>query len=180
MHLGTGVGRSVDHAGPLRDLAANLDQGRHVNFQQIRHCGWRVTDFPGHARGVQRSRFPTVRHFGTETATIRAVLSHVEANPDLLAEIAERDEETLRSQLTAIKGIGPWSADMFLMFGLGKLDVLPVGDLGLRMGVRDQYGLKEVPTSKEILVIGEKWKPYCSIATWYIWRSRGFVPQSGE
>jgi DNA-3-methyladenine glycosylase II len=112
--------------------------------------------------------------------TLRAVVAHVDANPGLLPGIGIRDEPTLRAQLTAIKGIGNWSVDMFLMFGLGRPDVLPVGDLGLRMGVRDEYGLKELPDAEELIERAKKWKPYRSIATWYFWRSRGPVPQSGQ
>jgi DNA-3-methyladenine glycosylase II len=69
---------------------------------------------------------------------------------------------------------------MFLMFGLGRSDVLPVGDLGLRAAVRNEFGLKELPKPAELEVIAEPWQPYRSIATWYLWRSLGFVPQSGE
>ena len=67
---------------------------------------------------------------------------------------------------------------MYLIFCLGRLDVLPVGDLGLRLGVKDIYGLEESPTAAQLVEIGEKWRPFRSIATWYLWRSRGFVPQS--
>jgi len=117
---------------------------------------------------------------GPKRRTLLAVAEHVVANPDLLPGIEDRDEPTLRTQLTAIKGIGPWSADMFLMFGLGRPDVLPVGDLGLRMGVRDEYGLKDLPAADDLIELAERWRPYRSIATWYFWRSRGPVPQSGQ
>jgi DNA-3-methyladenine glycosylase II len=69
---------------------------------------------------------------------------------------------------------------MFLMFAIMHPDILPVGDLGLRMGVRDAYGLKELPTPDEVTALAEKWKPYRSVATWYMWRSRDIVPQSGQ
>jgi DNA-3-methyladenine glycosylase II len=72
------------------------------------------------------------------------------------------------------------SVNMLLMFGLGRPDVLPVGDLGLRMGVRDVYGLPELPGPAELVRIAEPWQPYRSVATWYFWRSRGPVPQSGQ
>jgi DNA-3-methyladenine glycosylase II len=117
---------------------------------------------------------------GPKQRTLKAVAEHVAANPDLLPGIETREEAILRTQLTAIKGIGPWSADMFLMFGLGRPDVLPVGDLGLRMGVRDEYGLKEIPGADALVALAEPWRPYRSVATWYFWRSRGPVPQSGQ
>jgi DNA-3-methyladenine glycosylase II len=67
---------------------------------------------------------------------------------------------------------------MFLIFCLGRADVLPVGDLGLRAGVQAQYNLDELPGRAELVRLGEPWRPYRSIATWYMWRSRGGVPQS--
>jgi DNA-3-methyladenine glycosylase II len=117
---------------------------------------------------------------GPKQRTIRAVVDHLDANPDVLPGIETRDEPTLRAQLTRIKGIGNWSVDMFLMFGQGRADVLPVGDLGLRMGVRDEYGLTELPGTDELTALAAKWVPYRSVATWYFWRSRGPVPQSGQ
>jgi DNA-3-methyladenine glycosylase II len=67
---------------------------------------------------------------------------------------------------------------MFLIFSLGRLDVLPVDDFGLRAGVRDHYGMKELPRRAALREMAECWRPYRSVATWYLWRSRGFVPQS--
>jgi DNA-3-methyladenine glycosylase II len=87
------------------------------------------------------------------------------------------DEEVIE-QLVPVRGVGRWTAEMFLIFSLGRLDVLPVGDLGLRAGVRDVYGLEELPEKDALIAIAEKWRPHRSIATWYFWRSRGPVPQS--
>lgn len=117
---------------------------------------------------------------GPKRRTLRAIAAHFAARPDLPADIETRDDDWLRENLTAVSGIGPWTVDMFLMFGLGRPDVLPVGDFGLKAGVRDEYGLKDLPKPAELEVIAEPWKPYRSVATWYLWRSRGFVPQSGE
>jgi DNA-3-methyladenine glycosylase II len=69
---------------------------------------------------------------------------------------------------------------MFLIFCLGRLDVLPVADLGLRAGVQDLYGLEQLPDRNELRTLGEAWQPYRSVATWYVWRSRGGVPQSKD
>jgi len=95
-----------------------------------------------------------------------------------LRQLAKFEDGELRERLTAVHGIGPWSADMFLMFSLGRPDILPVGDLGLRAGVQEVYELKMLPTPKELIEMAEPWRPYRSIATWYFWRSRGPVPQS--
>jgi DNA-3-methyladenine glycosylase II len=108
---------------------------------------------------------------GPKQRTFRSVIDHVRANPELLPGIADRDDETIRAQLTAIKGIGPWSADMFLMFGLGRTDVLPVGDFGFRVAIRKLYKLRKDPTVDGYIKRSEPWRPYRSIATWYLWKS---------
>ncbi len=87
-------------------------------------------------------------------------------------------DEEIAASLVAVRGIGPWTAHMFLMFSLGRLDVLPVGDFGLRAGVQQEYGLEKLPGQAALRELGETWRPYRSVATWYFWRSRGPVPQS--
>jgi DNA-3-methyladenine glycosylase II len=87
------------------------------------------------------------------------------------------DEEVIDA-LIPVRGIGRWTAQMFLMFSLGRPDVLPVDDLGLRAGVQKVYELAELPRREVLTELAEPWRPYRSVATWYVWRSRGFVPQS--
>ncbi len=82
------------------------------------------------------------------------------------------------AKLTPVKGIGVWTAHMFLMFCMGRSDVLPVGDLGIRNGIRALYGLEDAPTPDEIttLAVRNHWHPYESIASWYIWQSLDNTP----
>ena len=80
------------------------------------------------------------------------------------------DQEVIE-HLTAVKGIGVWTAHMFLIFALRRTDVLPTGDLGVRMAIRKAYELSELPKPAEIEAIAGAWRPYCSIAAWYLWRS---------
>jgi O-6-methylguanine DNA methyltransferase len=82
------------------------------------------------------------------------------------------DDEQVIAALTRVKGIGRWSAEMFLIFRLGRLDVLPVGDLGLRRGVQRLTGARSLPSSAAIRRQAERWRPFRSIATWYLWRSQ--------
>jgi DNA-3-methyladenine glycosylase II len=89
------------------------------------------------------------------------------------------DDEVV-SLLVPVRGIGAWTAQMFLIFSMGRMDVLPVDDLGLRAGVQTVYGLPELPDRAALRERAEAWRPYRSIATWYFWRSRGFVPQSDK
>ena len=80
------------------------------------------------------------------------------------------DDDEVRA-LTAVKGIGVWTAHMFLIFALRRTDVLPTGDLGIRAAVRKAYGLEECPTPAEVEESRRKWRPYCTVASWYLWRS---------
>jgi DNA-3-methyladenine glycosylase II len=90
----------------------------------------------------------------------------------------ELTDDEVVAHLVRVRGIGVWTAQMFLIFSLGRPDVLPVDDLGFRAGVQEQYELPELPGRTELRRLAEPWRPYRSIATWYFWRSRGFVPQS--
>jgi DNA-3-methyladenine glycosylase II len=80
------------------------------------------------------------------------------------------DEEVI-TRLIQVKGIGRWTAEMFLIFALNRTDVLPVDDLGLKKAVRQAYRLRKLPSSERIQKIAEPWRPYRSIATWYLWKS---------
>jgi DNA-3-methyladenine glycosylase II len=80
------------------------------------------------------------------------------------------DEEVIET-LCQVRGVGVWTVQMFLIFALQRPNVMPCGDLGVRNAVRKAYGLVEVPTPVELAEIAKKWHPYCSFATWYLWRS---------
>jgi DNA-3-methyladenine glycosylase II len=88
-----------------------------------------------------------------------------------LEELEAMDDESIIKALTPIKGIGRWTVQMLLIFRMNRLDVLPVDDLGVRAAIRKMYGLDVLPTRQMVEHIGQKWKPYCSIASWYLWRS---------
>jgi DNA-3-methyladenine glycosylase II len=98
-----------------------------------------------------------------------------------LNRLHELSDAEARSQLIAVRGIGPWTADLFLIGQLGREDVLPSGDLGLRHAVRDLYRLDHVPSPGEVDAIGERWRPWRTLATAYlyeaIWRASG--PERG-
>ncbi len=79
-------------------------------------------------------------------------------------------DEEIREHLIAVKGIGRWSADMFLMFALNRPDVLPTGDLGIRKGFQKLYKLKSLPDVKKMEYLAESWRPYRTVASWYLWR----------
>lgn len=83
---------------------------------------------------------------------------------------ARMDNDALSRLLTQVKGVGQWSVDMFLIFGLLRPDVLPVGDLGVRKGFQSYFGLSDLPKPDEMTDRARPWQPYRSIATWYMWR----------
>jgi DNA-3-methyladenine glycosylase II len=85
--------------------------------------------------------------------------------------IAKMSNEEILERLTTVRGVGPWTVEMLLMFTLGRLDVLPVSDYGVRKGFALTYGLKELPTPRDLLAHGERWKPHRSTAAWYLWRA---------
>ncbi|HEY5695787.1 MAG TPA: DNA-3-methyladenine glycosylase [Candidatus Saccharimonadales bacterium] len=96
-----------------------------------------------------------------------------------LDAITQLSNEEIVKELTAVKGIGVWTAHMFLMFCMGRLDILPVGDLGIRSGMRQLYGLENLPTPDDMTAIAARyhWSPYESAACWYIWHSLDNTPK---
>jgi DNA-3-methyladenine glycosylase II len=88
-----------------------------------------------------------------------------------LADIESLSDEEVIAALTQVKGIGRWTAEMFLIFRLQRPDVLPLDDLGIVNAVRKAYGLRKRPKPERLRKLGEAWKPYRSIASWYLWRS---------
>ncbi|MGH9722380.1 MAG: DNA-3-methyladenine glycosylase family protein [Bryobacteraceae bacterium] len=81
------------------------------------------------------------------------------------------DDQAVIDQLTQIKGIGVWTAQMFLIFALRRPDVLPTGDLGVRTAMRNVYGLDALPPASKMEELARPWRPWCSVASWYLWRS---------
>jgi len=95
-----------------------------------------------------------------------------------LDRLGHLDDEAVISALTTVKGIGRWTAEMFLIFRLGRLDVLPVSDYGLLKAVQKAYGGRGLPKPHTMRRVGEAWKPYRSVACWYLWRS--ITPDTGR
>jgi DNA-3-methyladenine glycosylase II len=85
--------------------------------------------------------------------------------------LARLDDEAIIERLVAVRGIGRWTVEMFLMFGLGRPDVLPVDDYGVRKGYQRAFRKRQPPKPKELLAWGERWRPYRSVASWYLWRA---------
>ncbi len=130
--------------------------------------------------------FPSPRHVLDATpASLRAAgfsLAKVAALKDLAAkalegvvpgceELAALSDEAIIERITQVRGIGRWTVEMLLLFRLGRPDVLPVDDFGVRAGFRAAYGLRSLPHPKALAAFGERWRPYRSAAAWYLWRA---------
>ncbi len=123
---------------------------------------------------------PDLRAIGLSRAKERYVTdlaAKVASGAVDLAAIDRLPDEAVIAELVQVKGIGRWTAEMFLIFSLGRPDVLPVDDLGFRAAVHRQYGLAERPKAAELRALAEPWRPYRSFATWYLWRSGAVEPQ---
>ena len=122
----------------------------------------RTPDETFRAAGLSRSKTAALKDLAAKTIDGTV--------PSRRALTAMSDEEII-TRLTAVRGIGRWTAEMLLIFSLGRLDIWPVDDYGVRKGFAQTFGRKKLPTPKQLRKIGEKWKPYRSIAAWYFWRA---------
>jgi DNA-3-methyladenine glycosylase II len=102
---------------------------------------------------------------------MRSLAEHVLSGELELDRLDELSDGEISAELTAVKGIGQWSADMFLIFHLGRPDVLPVGDLGVRRAAERAYGLRKIPSPDRLKRLARPWRPYRSLASLYLWRS---------
>ena len=108
-------------------------------------------------------------------AYLRDLAARVESGDVSLRNLARKDDEAIIADLCRVKGIGRWTVQMFLLFRLGRPDVLSELDLGIRKGVALCLGLDALPPPKEVVRLGERWAPYRSIASWYLWRATEVV-----
>jgi DNA-3-methyladenine glycosylase II len=109
---------------------------------------------------------------GAKAAALRELAERVQdGTVPTLAKMRRMEEEALVERLTQVRGVGRWTVEMVLMFRLGKPDVLPLGDYGVRKGFMRTYGLPALPTSRQLEAHGEAWRPYRTVASWYLWRA---------
>jgi DNA-3-methyladenine glycosylase II len=124
--------------------------------------------------GVMKLRPERMRRVGLsaqKTLYIRELAKHTRRQSVVFENLPDLEDALVIEHLTRVKGIGVWTAQMFLMFALKRPDVLPVADLGIRSAMKRAYGLDELPKPAEMEKIAAAWKPYTSVACWYLWRS---------
>ena len=107
---------------------------------------------------------------GAKTAAIKDLARHVIEKRVVQRKLLAADDAAVSAMLLPVRGIGPWSVDMFLMFALVRLDVLPVGDLGIRKGMQLHFGLRKLPEAPRMEALAAPWRPFRSVASWYMWR----------
>lgn len=123
---------------------------------------------------VRRLRLSSLRACGLSEAKALAykdvAAKTLDGTVPTARALAKLDDEAIIERLTQVRGIGRWSVEMMLMFRLGRLDVLPVDDFGVRKGFTQAYGHGELVKPKVLLAWGERWRPYRTVASWYMWR----------
>jgi len=125
-------------------------------------------------QGILKLRPARMRSLGlskAKTDYIRDLARHTRDGKVVFDRLGSLSDDEVVECLTQVKGIGNWTAHMFLMFALERPDVLPVGDLGVRTAIRKAYGLSQLPSPAEMEELAGKWRPWCSVASWYLWRS---------
>ncbi len=108
---------------------------------------------------------------GAKTASLLDLAAKAHSGEVSLARIGRLSDDDVVAHLITVRGIGPWTAEMFLIFSLGRLDVWPVSDLGVRAGYAAAWGLDEHPSPAELAALGDAFRPYRSVAAWYCWRA---------
>lgn len=155
---------------------------RSITFQQL--SGKAAATIFGRVKKAAGRRFTAGAFLKLSAEQLRACgLSRqkIASLTDLAERVARREinfrrlneleDAEIISHLSEVRGVGVWTVQMFLMFALQRPDVMPLSDLGIRNAVRKAYGLDDLPTAMELTALAEKWRPYCTIASWYLWRS---------
>jgi DNA-3-methyladenine glycosylase II len=182
------MARVIDLVGPcrfeVRADGTHFDQlVRAIVYQQL--SGKAAATIHGRVLALYAGRSPTPAELlATDDATLRGAglsWAKIKYVKDLSAHaldgrlpverLHELDDAAVMEALVQVKGVGRWSAHMFLMFRLGRPNIVPELDLGIRKGVQRAYGLRKLPTPAKVLELGRRWEPYGTIAAWYLWRS---------
>ena len=132
-----------------------------------------IGDGEGAASRIVATSHDAFRGAGLSNAKasyVRNLAEHVLDGSLPVDSLHELSDEDIIAALTQVKGIGKWSAQMFLMFRLGRPDVLPDTDLGVQKGIQKAYRMRKLPTPAQVVRRGEKWAPYRTVASWYMWR----------
>ncbi len=170
---------TIAYRDPTFETLARAIVFQQLNGKAARTIWQRLLDAVGgeplRPDAIRRLRMPTLRRAGLsrQKATyVRELARHAaDGTLDFAALPAMTDAEVIVA-LTRVKGIGTWSAHMFLIFALRRPDVLPVGDYGVRAAIKKLYRKRQLPTPRTMEQLARSWRPYSSVACWYLWRSQ--------
>ncbi len=127
---------------------------------------------------LPEEKLRSVGFSGSKVAALRDLAEKaLDGTVPPLSKLARMDDEAIVERLTRVRGIGRWTVEMLLIFRLGRPDVLPVDDYGVRKGFAQTFGLEALPAPKELARHGERWRPYRSVASWYLWRALELAPR---
>jgi 3-methyladenine DNA glycosylase/8-oxoguanine DNA glycosylase len=182
------MARLVEEHGPMHlppppRASQRFEQlARDITFQQL--AGRAASTIWGRVRALVPGEFTPAAVLATpevdlaaaglsraKLASIRDLATHATDGRVVLERIGRLSDDDVIAHLTAVRGIGTWTAHMFLMFTLQRVDVWPTGDLGVRIGFARAWGLDERPTPKELEVLGDPYRPWRSVVAWYCWRA---------
>ena len=175
----------LPHRNYYRELVESII-GQQLSVKAARSIRQRFLDLFGgtfpEPEAILAQRPDILRDAGlsnAKVAYVRDLAEHVHDGRLKFDGLDALDNEAVSARLIAVKGIGEWTAHMFLIFCMGRLNVLPTGDLGIRNGIRKLYNLRTLPNPAEIAEISLKnhWHPYESVASWYIWHSLDNMPK---
>ncbi len=177
----------IERVGPYRIQYAEPDfetLARSIVFQQLSGASARAifarlkaaTDgdarmTPASLRSLSEEALRRVGLSQQKSRYLRDLAEKAEAGIVDFARLTSLSDAEVISHLTEAKGVGVWTAQMYLLFALRRPDVLAAGDLGIRSAIRKAYRLRRPPTPKRVEALGEAWRPYRSVACWYLWRS---------
>jgi DNA-3-methyladenine glycosylase II len=164
------------HEAPFHALASSiisqqLSAGAARSIKEKLYSALKADQFsPDNILRLRPRYFKEAGLSGPKQGYLRGIALAVQRGEIDFEALMKVGEEEIITRLTALKGVGRWTAEMFLIFGMGRTDVWSLGDVGLKRGVKLVYGLEETPSQEEMNAISEPWRPYRSIASWYLWR----------
>lgn len=158
--------------------------GQQLSVKAARSIYGRLVDLFGGSTPAPRELLDadpeTLRTAGLsrpKVSYLRSLAQHVEDGELHLDSLDDMGDDEVIAELTAVKGLGVWTAHMFLIFRLARPDILPVGDLGIRRAVERHYGLEGLPDAETLERLGERWRPYRTLACLYLWHSLDNAPE---
>ena len=171
----------AQHEDPFRALvhaiiSQQLSTKAAATIERRVHALLRGKPSPGTVKSVSDAQLREAGMSFQKIGYLRDLCERVQNRSLDLKALHDMPDDEVIAALTQVKGIGRWTAEMFLMFRLHRPDVLPVGDLGIVKAVQRAYGLRKVPTADYLLRLGEPWRPYRSVACWYLWASLDNAP----